>query len=37
MQGAPAPGRWPVGEDAEISDALIAEAAEAGLKILPTP
>ena len=36
-QGAPAPGRWPVGEDAEISDALIAEAAEAGLKILPTP
>jgi len=36
-QGAPALGRWPDGDDAEISDALIAEAAEYGLRILPTP
>lgn len=36
-QGPAAPGRWPDGDDRDISHGLLAEAAEYGLTILPTP
>ncbi len=36
-RGVPATGRWPDGDDREISEALLAAAAEYGLRIIPKP